>query len=126
MKNFCPHCGYDLVLDSPILIDDFSMMSSHAPLYWRGEQVDLTGSQAILCYSLMKAYPDSVRIETLMERIGSESECNVAEVLICRIRKKLREMGAPNPIAPTRHRFEKRAYIWVPGVGHVAKKKAAA
>jgi hypothetical protein len=65
---FCPHCGYDLQTDAAILINDFAMMSSNAPLYWRNQRVDLTGSERIICYTLMRGFPSSVRVSTLLDR----------------------------------------------------------
>jgi DNA-binding response OmpR family regulator len=105
---FCPHCGYDLQLDAAILINDFSMMSSNAPLYWRGERISLTDSERILCYTLMRAYPSAVKSATLLDRIDSEATANVIDVFICRIRKKFRLSGAPNVIGTMRPRM----YVW--------------
>lgn len=117
MKPFCPHCGYDLRMDQPVLIDDYSMLGSLSPLCWKNEPVGLTATENLLCWSLLKAYPDPVRIEVLADRCGSEATSNVTEVIICRIRKKLREMGAPNPIVSARMRGSSRAFVWKPG-GH--------
>lgn len=113
--GFCPHCGYDLRLDTPILIDDFSMMSSISMLRWKGEVIPMTSSERIICYALMKAYPSPVRIMTLLERLDSEATGNVIDVFICRIRKKLKAVGAPNAVATLRNRGRERAFIWTTG-----------
>lgn len=105
---FCPHCGYNLETDAAILINDFAMMSSNAPLSWRDHTVKLTSAERIICYTLMRAYPSSVKVATLLDRVDSESAGNVIDVFICRIRKKLHDLGAPNPIAAMG-----RAFVWV-------------
>lgn len=100
MKHaLCPHCGYDLQLDTPILIDDFSMMNSMSHLWWRDQVIALTSSERIVCYTLMKAYPGPVRTSVLLERLDSDAEHNnIINVYISRIRRKIRDVGAPNPI----------------------------
>jgi DNA-binding response OmpR family regulator len=114
---FCPHCGYDLRLDTPILLNDFSMMSSYSHLRWRGEAIPLTSSERLLCYTLMKAYPSPVKLGVILDRIGSEASGNVIDVYVCRIRKKLRKIGAPNPITCPRTRNQERALAWATGEG---------
>jgi DNA-binding response OmpR family regulator len=59
----------------------------------------------------MKAYPDPVRVDVLLDRLDSEATGNAVEVYIHRIRKKLRAIGAPNPIVAMRNRNHPRAYI---------------
>jgi DNA-binding response OmpR family regulator len=115
MIQFCPHCGYNLANDIPVLINDFSMMNSDSPLYWKGSVIYLSGSERIICYSLMRAYPGSVKISTLLGRLDSDAEGNLCEVFISRIRKKLREAGAPNAIAPMHsgHGRGERGYVWI-------------
>lgn len=125
-RAMCPHCGYDLRLDTPILIDDFIMMSSMAPLNWRGQNINLTGSERIICYTLMKTYPLPVRLPVILDRLDSEATGNVVDVYICRIRRKLRDVGAPNPIKAVRNRGHGRVFTWVTGVDHdFVQKKAA-
>lgn len=121
----CPHCGYDLRLDTPVLIDDFSMMSSVAVLRWEGEAVKLTGSERILVYTLMKAYPAPVRLSVILDRMDSDATGNVIDVYLCRIRKKLRAIGAPNPIASVRNRGRERMFAWVTGDEYAAASKTA-
>lgn len=112
-QHMCPHCGYDLLLDAPILIDDFSMMSLISNLWWRETPVPMTASEKVICYTLMKAYPLPVRRSVILERLDSESDGKIIDVYVCRLRKKLRAIGAPNPIEMAQSRFE-RALVWVP------------
>jgi hypothetical protein len=56
---FCPHCGSDIRLDQPILLNDFSMFGDGYPLVYRGKPVHLTPGQSALCWTLLKAYPRS-------------------------------------------------------------------
>lgn len=113
-QRFCPHCGYDLQLDSAIMIDEFMMMSSIAQLWWRDRPINtLNGVERSLCYTLMKAYPRPVRVDTIRSRLDSESEGNIVEVYVSRIRKKLSEAGVPNPIITAKgHGMHGRAYMW--------------
>lgn len=99
------------------MINDYSMMGSLSFLWWKDKPVtSMTVSERTVCYTLMKAYPNPVKIGVILDRLGSESMGNVADVHICRIRKKLREVGSPNPILPTRNRciVGERAFMWVP------------
>lgn len=90
------------------------MFGAGYPLFYKGIQVPLTPSAASVCWALMKAYPAKMTTSALMERIGYEGETsdfdNIIKVHISRIRKTLREIGAPNPI----HTMRPHAYIWNP------------
>lgn len=110
----CPCCGYDLAVDKPVMINDFSMIGAGYPLVYKGTPVRLTGAQALVCWALMKAYPRHLTISALLERVTIDKENdNLISVHVSRVRKKLRAIGAPNPI-----RTMSRAYIWEPrGVG---------
>jgi DNA-binding response OmpR family regulator len=90
------------------------MMSPTGYLYWGMEVVALTASERSICYSLMKAYPDPVRVDVLLDRLDSEATGNAVDVYVHRIRKKLKTLGAPNPISAMRNRNHPRAYIWRP------------
>ena len=110
VPRICPCCGYDLVIDHPIMINDFAMNGAGYPLMWRGEQVKLPPAQAMVCWSLMKAYPQRVTINALLERCTDDREgSNLIRVHVSRIRDALEAMGAPNPIKTMPH-----AYIWDP------------
>jgi DNA-binding response OmpR family regulator len=111
----CPHCGYDIEMDMPVLINDFSMTGAGYPLFYRGLKVELTHGEALVCWSLMKNFPHYVTKPVLMERIGSDSDDdNMITILVSRIRRKFREMGAPNAIATI---AQHRSYAWSTGGG---------
>lgn len=93
------------------------MMGSIAHLRWRGEAVRLTASERILCYTLMKVYPAPVKLSVILDRMDSDATGNVIDVHLCRIRKKLREIGAPDPIVTVRNRGRERAIAWSTGEG---------
>jgi DNA-binding response OmpR family regulator len=112
LKPFCPHCGYDLQLDTAVLIDDFSMMGPGAQLFWRHHAVPLTGSERTLMFSLMKAYPDAVSVDVLLDRLDSTGTDNTLAVFATRIRKKLKVIGAPVPFASS-HGYGKRYMRWI-------------
>lgn len=109
-RPICPHCGYDLAKDQPILLNDFSMHSSISPLCWRGTAIRLTGAESAVVWALMKAWPSPMRISVLLERADSEADEQTVRVLVCRVRKKLRAVGAPDPIGS--YRVPGGAYIW--------------
>jgi DNA-binding response OmpR family regulator len=97
----CPHCGFDLAKDQPIILNDFSMLSPIAPLCYRGQPLNLTSAARTLCWTLMKSFPRPVRQEVILDRLDSEALGNVVDVYLSRIRRELRRIGAPIP-------FEKR------------------
>jgi DNA-binding response OmpR family regulator len=111
-KPFCPHCGYDLVHDQPIILNDFSMLSSHSPLLYRGQPIKLSAAMRSLCWTLMKSYPRPVREDVILDRMGSEAEGNVIDVYMSRIRKALREIKAPIPFENVTSKLEMRAIVW--------------
>jgi DNA-binding response OmpR family regulator len=111
-QPFCPHCGFDLVQDAPILLGDFAMMSSISPLQWQGHSIKLTAAERNLMWTLMKAAPRPVRFDVILDRIGSESEGNVIDVYMSRIRKKLRDLGAPVPFDSLKANNGYRALYW--------------
>lgn len=124
-KPFCPHCGYDLHFDAPIILNDYSMLGQYAPFCYLGNSIQLTGFERSLCWSLMKAYPHPVRLGVLLDRMGSDGIDNTVNVFVCRIRKKLKAVGAPDPFKATNH-HGCRAYTWVLGGGHAVDREAAA
>jgi DNA-binding response OmpR family regulator len=107
----CPHCGYDLVTNAPMMINDFTMNGPSHPLLYRGRRLHLTPTEEEICWSLMKSYPEPITVSVLMERIDSASDWNVINVMVCRIRKKLEAEGAPNIFETLRGRH---AYRWLP------------
>lgn len=107
----CPHCGFDLDNDQPIVIDDFFMFGPGAPLCYQGRPLRLTGAEAAVAWTLIKACPALVRVDVILDRIGSEANLEAVGIFIHRIRRKLREAGASDMIAVGR-RGGKRAYRW--------------
>ncbi len=112
MTAFCPHCGTDMVADRPIDIGEFTMHGAGFPLIWRKKEIGLTEAEAGVVWTLMKAFPKSVALGTILERLDSEAESlKAVEVFVCRIRKKLRDAKAPDPIRPARAQGV-RGYKW--------------
>jgi DNA-binding response OmpR family regulator len=93
----CPHCGYDLLADQPVIINNFAMLSARSPLSYMGKPIKLTHAERSLCWTLMKAFPRPVRRDVILDRMDSEALGNVIDVHLSRIRKKLRTIGAPVP-----------------------------
>lgn len=113
LRTICPCCGTDIALDSPIMINDFSMNGAGHPLLYQGRPVPLSHDQALVCWALMKAYPSDMSTMALGERLGSEADdCdNLIKVHISRIRHILRERAMPQPIY-TLHGHH--SYVWEP------------
>lgn len=108
----CPCCGYDLVKDAPILLNDFSMMGPASQLVYKGQPLHLTPAERTVAWTIFKAYPRAVTFEVILNRLDSEAEGNVVDVYLSRIRSKLREIGAPIPFEPAGGKLGQRAVIW--------------
>lgn len=98
LRHFCPNCGWNVDRDSPVIINDFSMAAEGRPLLYKGKRVPLTPSEERVCWSLLKAYPDHVKLDTLAIRCGSQGYSDTIKVYVCRIRRKLRALGCANAI----------------------------
>jgi DNA-binding response OmpR family regulator len=99
LVHVCPHCGYDLLHNGPILIDEWSMMAPGAPLFYDGTPIRLSNAESQICYALMKSYPRHMTRWALLDRIGTESEKdNILSVYITRIKSRLEHAGIPLPI----------------------------
>jgi DNA-binding response OmpR family regulator len=108
--HLCPHCGYDLVTNGPILIDRWSMMGPSSPLFFEKTQISLSPFESELCYSLMKAYPRTVSRDNIIERLGSSAETdNIVSVWVTRIKGRVERAGAPIPLRCERG----RGYRWM-------------
>lgn len=117
-RPICPCCGTDIVVDAPIMINDFAMNGAGHPLFYRAKQVRLSHGEALICWALMKAYPHHLSIDVLGERLDTDAEdiANNIRALISKIRRKLAELGAPNVIYTLKYHH---AYVWNPrGEGH--------
>jgi hypothetical protein len=80
VTSMCPGCGFDLALDQPVIINDFSMLSAMSPLYYRGNPIKLTFSERTVVWAMMKAFPRPVSHEVMLNRLDSEAEGNVIDV----------------------------------------------
>lgn len=89
------------------------MLGEAFPLCFRQKPIKLTNGERIIVWSLLKAYPDCVRKPTLLDRLDSEGVNNTIQVIICRIRRKLKDVGAPESIETVWG----QGYRWKPGGG---------
>lgn len=105
---FCPRCGYDLAENVPVIINDFSIFGPGHPLCYQGQVVKLTPCETELCWTLMRAFPNHVRRNTLLDRIDSDGGDEVLTTMVSKLRKKLTALGLPCPIATVR----RVGYIW--------------
>jgi DNA-binding response OmpR family regulator len=110
----CPGCGRDLVADQPVILNGFSMLSESSPLYFNGKAIRLTGSERVVVWSMMKAFPMPVTHQAMLNRLDSDAEGNVIDVYCSRIRAKLRAVGAPIPFeSRSAAKFGRRQLCWV-------------
>jgi DNA-binding response OmpR family regulator len=99
-EHICPHCGFDLVKNGPVIIDNWSMLGPGYPLCYEGRPISLTRSESELVYTLLKAFPRHVDRWVLLDRLGSESEqVNLLAVYVTRIKARLKGVGLKSPIA---------------------------
>lgn len=106
----CPSCGYDLVTDQPIILGDYSIIGAGYPVCYRGTPIKLSPMESNICATLMKAFPKAVKPDALTLRLGSEGEWNIPQVLVCKIRRKFKEIGLEDPIET----MYKIGYRWRP------------
>lgn len=93
----CPHCGYDLERDQ-IIDRDGLRFDPRGDVTWHGMALQLTTNERIVLGTIVKAAPDCVTRAVLDERTGYTGMGNCSEVLVCRIRRKMRDV-APAMIA---------------------------
>lgn len=111
--KMCPGCGRDLIPDQPVILNRFSMLSSCSPLYFDGKPIHLTASERTVAWAMMKAFPQPVTHEAILNRLDSEAEGNVIDVYCSRIRSKLRAAGAPIPFeSRSAARAGRRSLCW--------------
>lgn len=98
-----------------MIINDFSILSPLSPLCYKGQPIRLAPACRYVCWILMKSFPRPVSVDTILNRLDSESEGNVVDVYLSRIRKELRAIGAPIPFEMERSRRnsdQPRAIVW--------------
>ena len=113
----CPCCGTDIVLDAPIIMNDYAMSGAGYPLFHGRQQIKLTPAQALICWSLMKAYPGYVTINALVERLGADdvkNPENLIRVHMSHMKQRFRDHGLTLPIVNCA--AAKNAYIWDPRI----------
>lgn len=105
--HFCPHCGFDLVADAPLISGEWTLSPGLAVL--GGELLMLSAQEAALLFTLAKARGAPVRVEVIGARIsGCEDPAALASVVLSRVAAKL---GTSTP-------FENvwgRGYRWKAG-----------
>lgn len=93
----CPCCGYDLVLDEPIVLGDLSI-DPRGIVAWHGERILLTVSERIVITAIVKAAPRPISYAVIRERLGCDGDSDVERVHLCRAKKKLAASGHKAPI----------------------------
>jgi DNA-binding response OmpR family regulator len=94
IRAFCHNCGADIVRDQPIVLNDFTMIGEHHPLFFGGAEIKLTAMERAVAWSLLKAFPDVVRTAAMLARMGFDGDCDhVVTVVVSKIKAKLRAAG---------------------------------
>ena len=106
--KFCRVCGANMTADEPVERDGLSVDPA-GPVIWHGAPVRLTRAELIVLHSLVTEATRPVTRGALMERIGSDVDTNVIEMLVTRIKKKLRTVG-PEPLLTSV--WGSGAYTW--------------
>lgn len=86
-------------MDEPIFINGWTMIADGYPISYMGKVAHLTPGESSICWTLLKAHPRGVKLDTLMLRMDSAGNNNTFSVLLSRIRAKLRTRGMPDPVA---------------------------
>lgn len=92
--TFCPGCGCNLAAEQPVELGALRV-DPRGDVTWAGNLVDLTGGQHQVLSTLAQARGQLVTKAVLEERLGYEGLANVVDVHLVRIRRKLRQAGAP-------------------------------
>lgn len=107
--NVCPSCGFDLAKDMPRVVGDWVLRPYDSPIY-KGAEIRITPQEAAILWSIVKAGGRPISRHAIMSRCGSEDAIsNTTEVLISRLRQKIRDAGVPLPFENLRG----RGYRWV-------------
>lgn len=86
-RALCPHCGFDLARDKPIVIGDWRMTPVEAE--YQGRRVNITRQQAFALFTIAKARPHPISSEAMLNRISSGETENVVSVVMCKLRRRL-------------------------------------
>lgn len=100
---FCRHCGHNQLAEQPVAFGPLSF-DPLGEARWHGEPIDLTRGEFLLLGSLAQAGGKVVSKDVLAERVGYDGDGDphdVVQVLVCRIRRKLRAAGVPPTIIRT-------------------------
>lgn len=108
VMSVCTRCGYDLYKDTAVSAGGFAMTSAGQPLTYRGEPITLTAGEKHIVWSLLKAAPHALKIGILLERLDSDGYEDTVRVLVCRIRRKIRDTAGYDPIETIRG----KGYRW--------------
>lgn len=96
--SFCPHCGFNLERDQPVERDGF-VIDPRGAVRFCGHPVRLTPAETQIMHTLAAADGRSVRVSTILERLGCEdAQYNRVSVSISKIKRTLTQSGIPFPI----------------------------
>ena len=93
-SHTCPSCGYNLSSLNGIRHGALSI--ERGVIYWNAHRIKLTRSENILVQAIAGGDGHAIKLSGLIEAVGSESgdPRNLAAVLVCRIRRKFRQVDA--------------------------------
>lgn len=97
---FCPCCGHNLAAEQPMAVGSLAV-DPRGDASWEGRAIHFTPGERIVLDSIVQARGRLVPAPALRERIGYEGLGNVLDVFLVRIRRKLRQAGAPATLIET-------------------------
>lgn len=97
MTSLCPHCGFDLKQDEPIIDGDWAI-DPRGSVAYQGRDIPLTGQEARIFFAIAKAGGRPITRWVIAERLFPDAESlNLVAAHKTRIEAKLRNLGIPIP-----------------------------
>lgn len=87
--HFCPNCGFNQTPDPAVTLAGWIVDPGKRHAEFDGKRAHLTPAEFTIFHTMIAANGALVSRDALMERIGSESDGNTLDVLVCRIRAKI-------------------------------------
>lgn len=99
--HLCPSCGLDLSKNEPVSSATYKMHGPNGPLVIDGKDIPLAPLENEVAWALLRAKPAPLGKDAILLRIGSEGDGNLVAVILCRLRKKIREAGVEREVIQT-------------------------
>jgi len=110
MTCTCPNCGFALERIEPFTVGELTVDGEFGDVTWRGVRVPLTPREKAIVITLARGDGTPIKRIGLAEVIGSDELLdpgNLVDVMICKARRKFRELDAS---------FDRIESVWGVGV----------